>query len=333
MSMFDNTSVQTIKLALLTVFLTLNACHSSSDNDNNNPYNDDLTPVLSESNWRLVVGDVFDVFTHAIYDDQLISPEYSTIEGRRYEFPFANSNYASYSENACAAGGVVTQRRSPTSCDGRCFSSTRMLYACASSDLSLLGRIDVSSDFSSTANTYDALSLKVANIKQSLISGSLGFYRLGSEISSNIRRSAKITRYESTQSSGKIVLIDVDTVFGYGTDSGDGTASAQMQGTLALSSPRTGDTMITATVTTPFINENSEQRRFSRGSLELQAEDGSRLVLTAKNENAETFNVILSNDSADTITLSEPWDDWIERLSFTQPRSKNTINHAFAKAK
>lgn len=63
-------------------------------------------------------------------------------------------------------------------------------------------------------------------------------------------------------------------------------------------------------------SEISENRRFARGTLELQAQDGSRIVLTADNEDAETFEVIVSRDNVDTVVLSEPWADWIERLSF-----------------
>ncbi len=112
------------------------------------------------------------------------------------------------------------------------------------------------------------------------------------------------------------MLIDVDTVFGYGIDQGNDTASAELQGTLVLRSPGTGDVTISAAVTVPFINENSEERRFPRGTLELQAEDGSRIELTADNGDIDTFDVVLSNDGVETISLSEPWDDWIERLSF-----------------
>ena len=320
MSLSNTLGMKTLKLALLVAVLTTNGCHSSSDNENGTPPNDELlTPALSESNWRLVVGEVFDVFTQAIYDDQLIQPAYSTIEGKDYQFPFANSDYETYSENECTDGGVVTQRRSPISCDGRCFSSTRMLYACSSSGHSLLGRVDTESDYSGLTRMYDSLAVTSGGGQQSSIDGNLGIYRSGSKISDNIRRNATLSRYESTSNSGTTVLIDVDTVFGYGTDQGDGTASAELQGTLVIRSPNTGDVIISAIVTVPFINENSEERRFPRGTLKLQAEDGSRIELTADNGNIDTFDVILTNDDVDTITVTEPWDDWIERLSFNQP--------------
>lgn len=176
---------------------------------------------------------MFDVFTQAIYDDQIIQPAYSTIAGQDYQFPFANFNYESYSDN--------------------------------------------------------------------------------------VRRSATLSRYESTTNSGTTVLIDVDAVFGYGTDRGGDTASAELQGTLILRSAGTGDVTISAAVTVPFINENSEERRFPRGTLELKAEDGSRIELTAANGVTDTFDVILNNNGVDTIRLSEPWDNWNERLSFNQP--------------
>ena len=320
MSQSNTLGMRIFKLALLVVVLTTNACHSSSDSDNGTPPNDELlTPALSESNWRFVVGEVFDVFTQAIYDDQLIQPAYSTIAGQDYQFPFANSDYETYSENECTNGGVVTQRRSPTSCDGRCFSSTRMLYACSSSGHSLLGRVETESDYSGLTRMYDALAITSGGGQKSTIDGNLGINRLGSKISDNIRRSATLSRYESTTKSGTTVLVDVDTVFGYGTDQGDDTASAELQGTLVLRSPNTGDAIISATVTVPFINENSEERRFPRGTLKLQAEDGSRIELTADNGNIDTFDVILNNDDVNTVTLSEPWSDWIERLSFNQP--------------
>ncbi len=320
MSLSKTLRMRILTLALLLTVLTMNACHSSSDNDNGPPPNDELsTPALSESNWRSVVGEVFDVFTQAIYDDQLLQPEYSTIAGQDYQFPFENSNYQSYSENECTDGGVVTQRRSPTSCDGRCFSSTSMLYACSSSGYSWLGRLDTESGYSSVTRMYDALTITSTDGQRSYIDGTIGINRLGSKISDKVRLNAALSRYESTSSNGTTVLTNVDTVFGYGTDQGDDTASAELQGTLVIRSSNTGDTTITATVTVPFLNENSEERRFPRGTLELQAEDGSRIELTADNGDRDTFDVTLSNNGVDTLTLSEPWGDWIERLSFNQP--------------
>lgn len=317
MSLSKTLNMRLLRLVLLVVIMTINACHSSSDNDT--PPNHEIsTPALSESNWRFVVGEVFDVFTQAIYDDQLIQPAYSVITGQDYHFLFANSDYESYSENECTDGGVVTQRRSPTSCDGRCFSSTRMLYACSFSGHSLLGRVETESDYSGSTRMHDTLAITSGDGQQSYIDGSIGINRLGSKISNNIRRSSTLSRYESTTSSGTTVLTDVDTVFGYGTDQGNGTASAELQGALLLRSPVTGDVIISATVTVPFINENSEERRFPRGTLKLQAEDGSHIELTADNGNKDSFDIILSNDDVDTITLSEPWGDWIERLSFNQ---------------
>ncbi len=315
MSITRNLRMTIARLVLLLSVLSIHACHSSSDNDTP-PSDDALTPVLSESNWRLVFGEVFDVFTQSIYDNQLRRPEYSTIAGQDYYFPFANSSLATYSDNDCIDGGVATHRSSPQSCSGRCFSSTTMLYACSSSDHSMLGRMDIESDYSSSTNTYDALAVTYVDGKKASITGNLGLMRLGTKYSSNLRRSATLSRYESTTNSATTVLIDVDTVFGYGTDQGNSTASAELQGTLVLRSPSTGDDSISATVTVPFINENSEERRFPRGTLELQAEDGSRIEITADNGDIDTFDVILSNDGVETIRLSEPWDDWIERLSF-----------------
>ncbi len=316
MSITRNLRMTIARLVLLLAVLSIHACHSSSDNDNP-PSDDALTPALSESNWRLVLGEVFDAFTQSIYDDQLRQPEYSTIAGQVYWFhPFQDPRYDTYSENDCIDGGVATYRRSPVSCSGHCFSSTVMLYACSTSDHSLLGRMDTESDFSSSTRMYDALTVTYVDGKQSSITGNLGFIRLGTKLSANLRRSATLSRYESTTNSATTVLIDVDTVFGYGTDGSNGTASAELQGELVLRSPGTGDDIISATVTVPFINENSEERRFPRGTLELQAEDGSRIEITADNGDIDSFDVILSNVGVETIRLSEPWDDWIERLSF-----------------
>ena len=302
-------------LLMLLIILSTNGCHSSSNNVSA-PNDDDVTPTLSETNWRPIIGEVFDVFTQAIYNDQLIQPAFSTIEGQRYEFPFVNSNYANYTENKCTEGGVITHRSSPTSCDGRCFSSTTMLYGCTSNGLSYLGRIETDSGYSSSSKMHDALTLTIGDSQQFYINGTLGFSRLGSKISGNIRRNAMVSRYESSSDSGIIVLTDVETVFGYGTDQGDATASAELQGQFIIRSPATGDVSISASVSEPFINENSDVRRFPSGMLTLKAEDGSRIDITASNGDADTFDISVSSRDNDAVNFSEPWDTWIERLSF-----------------
>ncbi len=276
-------------------------------------------PILSQKNWFLVVGAVFDVYTHAFYGDTLERVtrfDYTDLPERRYDFPYSNSPVEYYAEYDCTDGGLVTRRGSPVSCDGRCRTVTQMFYACAIADASLLGRLVANSDYTASSDTFESLSITQSDGSSTFIDGTLSKSTIGSIYSDDFRVFAELLRYEASISTGTTLLTNVDSVFGYGRDEGGGTASAELSGSLTMASPLIDNASVTVTTPVRFVNESSELRTFPVGTLRIDAEDGSAIELEADNGDASSFAITLSVNGVIQESSTEQWDDWLEWLSF-----------------
>ena len=53
------------------------------------------------------------------------------------------------------------------------------------------------------------------------------------------------------------------------------------------------------------------------GTLEVVAEDGSQLVLSAENGDAETVSINISNNG-DSESLTQPWSLWLNNLTLPE---------------
>ncbi|MCK5920298.1 MAG: hypothetical protein KAG66_05120, partial [Methylococcales bacterium] len=138
-------------------------------------------PVLRQSNYFLVIAQVFEFFTQAAYDGRILnaSPESLQQPGRRYQFDFDNTGYAGYTEYDCENDGLLTLRYTDISCSGRCRSSTSMYYQCGLLVGVATGRKDFNSTYSSTSTNYVEMSVTLSNGRSLVLNGELAYQQIG----------------------------------------------------------------------------------------------------------------------------------------------------------
>ena len=106
------------------------------------------------------------------------------------------------------------------------------------------------------------------------------------------------------------------------TDFRDGLFSAAMTGSYTIRSAPTGSELLQVRIIDDFIFDVlpgtpgfsfDDNLSFMTGTLEVVAEDGSQLILSAENGDLRTVSINISNNG-DSESLTQPWSLWLNNL-------------------
>ena len=269
-------------------------------------------PAITLDNRVQLLGAVFDAYSGNAYAPRVLTlPDYSDVDYALYRSPGVDS------ETVTCSNGGTADLSSSASGDRVVTTVTGFRFDDCQDDVDLLdGELE-----RTTSDTvgFASSGLTIENQSETLrYSGDASFSRGNLYGGSN-------QSWWST--SGLSFAID-DGIAAY--ELSDATSffsttvpfERTMSGGFTLTSAETGGVPITANVTDEFRfsvrpeGENWDRRddpRFTTGTLELSAPDGSRLVLDADNGDFDTVDITVTDgDGSETVT--DRWDQWPNRL-------------------